>query len=411
MFQIPKYEKMSYQINLRTNIQINVENCNFREITFLFLYALKDLFQEYVSEILVYYFEENYKNKRLSKLLGVQIIKKKTRNKTTKFKTLFGDILVPQIQVRVVDFKGKQRQMSITRTLLGVSPMFQIPDFMKEIIAWIGSVSTFRVGHNIIGILSNFKCSLMSVWNSVQWRASRIKLELSLEGTNETQADGTGIPTVKTGKRGSELKKIFQIKKDGTLHLIGMTIGKYKNANDWDSIIREQLLAIINKFGKVFVVSDGDKSIIETALSLGEKVKIQFDIWHIFHQMKYYLWADGLAKDYRSKIISHFYKKTMLLKCSITKRDYFIKRYIYLLESSGFSKTASYLKTSMTYFYTHEKEGNSTLYTTKTERSMRTTNQRINVGVWSDDGALSVAKIRDAYYYNGISPLNWKNTA
>ena len=127
--------------------------------------------------------------------------------------------------------------------------------------------------------------------------------------------------------------------------------------------------------------------------------------------MKYYLWADGLAKDYRSKIISRFYRKTMLLKCSTKQRDCFIKRYIFLLESAGLSKTASYLKTSMTYFYTYEKEGNSTLYTTKTERSMRTTNQRINVGVWSDSGALNIAKIRDAYYYNGISPLNWKNTA
>ena len=62
----------------------------------------------------------------------------------------------------------------------------------------------------------------------------------------------------------------------------------------------------------------------------------------------------------------------------------------------------------MTYFYTFEKEGNTTLYTTKVERSMRTTNQRINVGQWSDAGALNVAKTRDAYYYNGISPLNWK---
>ena len=155
----------------------------------------------------------------------------------------------------------------------------------------------------------------------------------------------------------------------------------------------------------------GDKPVINTVLSLSEKVKIQFDIWHIFHQMKYYLWADGLSKDYRSKIISHFYKKTMLLKYPAEKRDYFIKRYIFLLKSAGLTRTATYLKSSMPYFYTHEKEGNTTLYTTKTERSMRTTNQRINVGVWSNGGALSVAKIRDAYYYNGISPLNWKNTA
>ena len=62
-------------------------------------------------------------------------------------------------------------------------------------------------------------------------------------------------------------------------------------------------------------------------------------------------------------------------------------------------------------FYTHEKEGNTNIYTSKTERSMRTTNQRINVGVWSNSGALNVCKIRDSYYYNGIDPLNWKEIA
>ncbi len=56
-----------------------------------------------------------------------------------------------------------------------------------------------------------------------------------------------------------------------------------------------------------------------------------------------------------------------------------------------------------------KKHGNKNLYTTKTERSTRTTNQRINVRVWSDTGALSAIKIRLAYYYNGISPSNWKN--
>ncbi len=74
VFEIHKYKKMSYPINLEANITINVENCNFREITFLFLYALKDLFQKYISEILIFYFEHNYKNNNLARLLNVQIV-------------------------------------------------------------------------------------------------------------------------------------------------------------------------------------------------------------------------------------------------------------------------------------------------------------------------------------------------
>lgn len=400
---------MSHHLELNTNITFKIDNFNFKNIVITFFSALSSVFEEYLTAVLLHRFEELYSSNQLAGLLKVKSVSKKSTNRKTYFKVFFGRIQVPQIQVRVIHFDGSKHQMSITRRLLGVSPKYQIPDFMKEIIAWIGAVTSYRVGHNIIQTLTNFKCSLMSVWRAVQWSSPKIKLEPSDNGTDEVQADGTGIPTLKTGKRGSELKKVFQIKKDGKLHLIGITIGKYKNANDWKTIISEPLLSIITKFGQVFVGTDGDKSIINTVLSLSNKVKVQFDIWHVFHQMKYYLWADGLSKEHRSKIISHFYKKTMLLNCSKEKRDKFIKRYIFLLESVSLSRTANYLKTAMTYFYTFEKSNNTTKYTSKTERSMRTTNQRINVGVWSEAGALNVAKIRDAYYYNGISPLNWKN--
>ena len=402
---------MSYQFNIETNITFKVDNCNFKNITAIFFAALKQLFSEYAHKVLIHYFEEYYNNGELAQLLGVQSVARKTTNKKTKFITIFGTIWLPQIQVRVVYPDGKKGQKSITRILLGVSPMFQIPDFMKEIMGWISAVAPFRVGHNIIGVLTNLKCSLMSVWRSVQWSAPKIKLGLSKDGTNETLHDATGVPTIDSGKRGSELKKSFQLKKNGKLHLIGMCNGTYKNADDWKSMLEKHLLALIVLFGTVIVGTDGDQAIINTALSISEHVKIQFDIWHVFHQMKYYLWKDGVPKDYRGKIISRFYKKTMLSKRGAKKRDSRIKRYIFLLRKMGLTSTATYLTSAMTYFYTFEKEGNKTLYTTKVERSMRTTNQRINVGRWSDDGALNVAKTRDAYYYNGISPLNWKNIA
>ena len=161
------------------------------------------------------------------------------------------------------------------------------------------------------------------------------------------------------------------------------------------------------------LASDGDKSIIDTALNfakkLGLSLKIQKDKWHVFHQLKYYLWQDGVCKELKNKTIGHFFKITMLFKTTVEKRGKRINRYIFLLNSLGYEHTATYLQGAMDGFYTHETEGNKNIYTTKTERSMRTTNQRINVGVWSDNGAVNVAKVRLAYYYNGISPLNWKN--
>ena len=208
------------KIESAIKLELEVKNCNFKSITIVFLLGLKDLFQQFVTQVLLHYFNKNYDNGELNKILNIDNCKKKTSNGTTKFKTLLGDIFVPQIQIRTVSEDGKVHQISITRILLGVSRQYQIPDFMKELLGWIGSVSTFRIGHQILGSLTNFKCSLMSVWRSAQWYAKKINLKLSSIGTNEFECDGTGIPTKKSGKRGSELKKIFQKLKNGKLHLV-----------------------------------------------------------------------------------------------------------------------------------------------------------------------------------------------
>lgn len=172
-------QKMSCQIQLNVNLPIKVENCNFKIITIQFLFALTDLFQQFVTAVLLHYFEEYFETGELKKILSIDNYKRKSTSVRTKFKTIFGDIFVPQIQIRTKDKAGKDHQISITRTLLGVSRKYQIPDFMKELMAWIGSMTSYRVGHNIIGMLTNFKCSLMSVWNSVQCFAKKEKRQIT----------------------------------------------------------------------------------------------------------------------------------------------------------------------------------------------------------------------------------------
>jgi len=400
---------MGFEINFDTKIQIQIENCNFKEITIQFLFVLRSIFESYVSKILDHYFTTYYESGELAQILKVKKVLKKSDKNKTKFKTIFGVIRVPQIQVRVVDFQGKKYQMTITRQLLGVSRKFQIPDFMKEIIGWIGSVTTYRVGLEIIKVLTNFKCSLMSLWNSVQFSAPKIRLNLSDIGTNEFEADGTGIPTKGTGKRGSELKKVFQRKTDGKLQLIGLSIGKYKDIENWNIALKAPIVEGLMKFKTVVLASDGDLSITGTAKKISEYVKIQKDKWHVFYQMKYYLWLDKVVKEVKNEVISSFYKLTMLSKSSIEERTNFIKEYINSLKNKGYNHSATYLESAIDGFYTHESEGNKNVYTSQTERSMRTTNQRINVGVWSETGAFNVAKIRLSHYYNDINPLSWKN--
>ena len=127
------------QINLETNISITVESCNFQSITAAFFIGINSLFQKYVSTILLAYYNEYYESGKLNTLLNIDNYSKKTTNTTTKFKTLFGDIWVPQIQIRTKLPNGKERQISLTRILLGVSPGYQIPDFMKGFMGWVCS--------------------------------------------------------------------------------------------------------------------------------------------------------------------------------------------------------------------------------------------------------------------------------
>jgi len=101
-------------------------------------------------------------------------------------------------------------QQSITRLLLGVESRHQIPGFMKELLGLLGSLTTYRIGHKILKMFSCFNCSIMSIWRSVQWLGKRINLSLANDGINEFEADGTGISTKNSGKRGSELKVLYQ---------------------------------------------------------------------------------------------------------------------------------------------------------------------------------------------------------
>jgi hypothetical protein len=94
------------KINLSTNIDIEVESCNFRRITISFLHALRPLFELYVEKVLLHYFKLYYYSGKLNQIVGSDIIKLKTTRKKTKFKTFFGNISIAQI--RVYDSERKE---------------------------------------------------------------------------------------------------------------------------------------------------------------------------------------------------------------------------------------------------------------------------------------------------------------
>jgi hypothetical protein len=398
---------MGYQIKLETNIEIKIDTCNLRTLTILFLQAVCSLFEKLVTQALLLKYKELLYSGALQSDLKCDKIVQKSQSNWITIKTIFGTIHLPQIQIRVY-YGGKCSQKSISRMLLGVEKRFQIPGFMKEILGMIGSLTSYRVGQKIIRMLCGFRCSLMSIWRGVQWFGSQIKLNLAPCGINEFEADGTGISTRNSGKRGSELKVVYQRNTEGKLHLVGISIGKYKEFKGWLEAFGTKLKESVEKFGKVILASDCDSMIVETARQLSEKVLIQRDLWHVFYQMKYYLWQDKVDKAIRNNIISLVYK-LLLIKINFTKehRLRLVGIIINSLKANNYIHTATYLTTCTEHFYTYETENNSNKYTAKTERSMRTINARVNVGIWSDNGVLNAMKIRLSHYYNGINVFNW----
>ena len=305
------------KIYLEATITLEVDNCNLKTLTMAFLRALNPLFTSIVTQALLHYYHEFLSSGELSKQLQTNKIVQKSHNVTTKLKTLFGDIWVPQIQVRIFQ-DNSEMQRSITRLLLGVEPRCQIPEFMKELLGLLGSLTTYRVGHRIIKMFSGFKCSIMSIWRSVQWLGKRINLPLAKDGINEFEADGTGVPTKNSGKRGSELKIVFQRNKKGKLHLAGIAIGKYKETANWLQAMGNAINEGIKQFGKLVLASDCDNAITETALQCDDKVLLQRDHWHVFHQLKYYQWQDKVEKDISNNITSLVYKLMLIKKSFVT---------------------------------------------------------------------------------------------
>ena len=108
------------KLELNVKLEIEVKDCNFKSLTIKFLFALTDLFQQFVTQVLLYYFEKYYDNGKLKDILNIDNYRKKSTNTKTKFKTLFGDIWIPQIQIRTLSKDSKEHQLSISRILLGI---------------------------------------------------------------------------------------------------------------------------------------------------------------------------------------------------------------------------------------------------------------------------------------------------
>ncbi|MEM6404494.1 MAG: hypothetical protein AAF757_30430 [Cyanobacteria bacterium P01_D01_bin.116] len=239
--------------------------------------------------------------------------------------------------------------------------------------------------------------------------SERIDLGLSQLQRCLLMADGTGISTLKTGKRGSELKVICEWVA-GKLRLVNIGIGKYNSKSEWIALfcpIKEDLEAAqVEIRQQVAALADGCKSLLAGIKSLDERLRFQRDIWHVVHQLKYYLWKDKVVDLHKVTLIKTVFSAAFeLSNKTVSERLEKLATAILFCNTFGYSHCQSYLMGLAEHLTTHQQEATwdiPTAYSSKIERLMRTVNQRMDIGVWSEQGALDMAKIRLAHFYNGI---------
>jgi hypothetical protein len=395
---------MEMKINYTISIVITEPTLNC--ILKAFVKTIKPYFCEIVKRVLEYFALEYFNNGELLKMLVARKVTKKTFSgrQTTSITTPFGVIKLPQYQVTV---DGKKRR-NITRLLLGIEKWKRIPLITSQYLGLMGALAPLRVVNKFAGLLCGIKFSLMAIVRAMRISAKNVKLGIDEGEQNVFEADGTGVPILRSGKRGRELKVLAQRKRKGGIRIAGMTIGAYSQEG-WERLFAP-LKGILKKFKEIFLVTDGDTSPLDSLKGL--TVILQRCLFHIAHEVKYTLWEDGvkrksdewrtvLARTLEITMVKRIHEDEAVCAKMIAAKKEKLCELILWCEEQGFSKTTAFLKNASGDIFSgiEKRIGGGT--TSLIERVMRTVNQRINVSKWSEASALSVAVLRGAYYYNG----------
>ncbi len=127
--------------------------------------------------------------------------------------------------------------------------------------------------------------------------------------------------------------------------------------------------------------------------------------WHLVHQLKHYLWQDGVPHDIRGRCQESL-QDVLWDKRHGQER---LATYIKDLEKLGLKQSATHLKGAEKEAFTFKKKGGFAFSTTSPiEREMRELNRRADVGVrWSEKGVENVLKVLFHYRLNAglINPI------
>jgi hypothetical protein len=404
------------KIEFRMNYSVEVEKCNIDYLTAVFKQLLVMAFTDFAKTALEQFAGDFMKMEkkpfRCSCGNDRCFIWKTKDAKSMKITTIFADALIlPQMQVQC---KVCGKKMFISRPLLGIGRYRKMSLITQKILAFVGSLTTFRVSEKILGMFG-VAFNRMKVWRCVQEVGKTISFNLDPKQLPSGEADGTGIPIAGIKKRGQELKVFIQKKIGGGARIAGLAIGKYDSG--WGKLfapLREQIMS----FKQFLLVTDGDTSIFKGVKCLN--VILQRCLWHIPHQLKHCLWADGakrksagwmeiMGKIFDISSVRHGMEKDEIDAVLLEKRAR-LDGLISVCEKRGYKASASYLRNAKPDMFSALEKRLNGKSSSLVERVMRTVNMRVNVGKWTPGGALNAMNLRLAHYYNGWEPCESETT-
>ena len=325
--------------------------------------------------------------------------------KGTKIATVFGQVLLSQMQVQC---KVCQKKMFITRELLGIEKYQSMSILTQRMLALVGALTTFRVSEKITGMFG-VVFNRMKIWRCVQKIGKGITFDLDPKELPVGEADGTGIPIRGIKKRGQELKVFIQKKTKGGVRIAGLSIGKYDSG--WDELFAP-LRDTIKSFKNFLLVTDGDSSIYKGMKCVN--VLLQRCLWHIPHQLKHCLWSDKVKRKSSEwlEIMGKIYDIVSIrqhleedeIDAVLREKRIRLDGLISLCEQRGWMGCASYLINARPDMFTAMEKRLNGRASSLVERVMKTVNMRVNVGKWTPSGALNAMKLRLAHYYNDWIP-------
>ena len=395
-------------IKITVNYTVSLKKCDIDSLTAAFKALLVYIFTDFVVQALRQFADAamaELKKPFLCDCGNEAHFIWKTRNaKPTQVKTVFCRLTLPQMQVQC---KKCGKKMFITRRLLNIEKHRPMSSTTEKILAYIGSLASFRVCEKILGAFG-VAFDRMCVWRCVQKVGEEIEFGIDPGEMPEGQADGTGIPIQWIKKRGQELKVFVQRKFNGGARIAGLSIGRYDSG--WDRLFAP-LAAGIKSFARFLLITDGDTSILK---GLPCDVVFQRCLWHIPHQLKHCLWSDGVRRksgrwnEVMGRILDitatrpHMDDEEVAAVVEEKKRR--LKSLVSLCRKLGFGASATYLGNAAPHMFVSLENRLSGRTTSLVERVMRTVNLRVNVGKWTPSGALNAARLRLAHYYNGWEP-------